>query len=93
MAAITNTSLVGPSESFHGDLPNGGPGEINSITDFIVYQSRNIPSTPLIAYPGHDTDASGFVDHTAEQLDTYADETAKWLSDSGLRPTVSASRW
>lgn len=64
------------------------PGKINSITDFIVYQAQSIPDTPLIAYPNSRHGASDFVDYTAKELDSFADETAKELTRQGLRPSV-----
>ena len=64
------------------------PNKINSITDFIVYQARSIPDTPLIAYPNSRHGASDFVDYTAKQLDSFADEAAKELTRQGLRPSV-----
>ena len=64
------------------------PPEINSITDFIVYQAQRIPDTPLIAYPNSANGASDFVDYTAKQLDSFADEAAKELTRQGLRPSV-----
>lgn len=67
------------------------PDKINSITDFIRYQARNIPDTPLIAYPSSEHGASDFVDYTAKELDAFADEAAKWLVAQGLKPTVGLS--
>lgn len=64
------------------------PGKINSITDFMLYQAQTIPDTPLIAYPASENGASDFVDYTARELDAFADEAARWLSEQGLRPSV-----
>jgi hypothetical protein len=61
---------------------------INSINDFIVHQAQTIPNTPLIGYPGSELGAADFVDYTAGDLDAFADEAAKYLSQLGLRPKV-----
>lgn len=65
------------------------PDKIRSITDFMLYQAQTIPDTPLIAYPSTELGAADFVDYTASQLDSFADEAAKWLSVQGLKPSVS----
>lgn len=66
------------------------PDKINSITDFIRYQARSIPDTPLLAYPSSEHGASDFVDYTAKELDSFADAAAKELTRQGLRPSVRA---
>lgn len=67
------------------------PDKINSINDFIVHQAHTLPNTTLIGYPGSELGASDFVDYTARELDTFADEAAKHLARRGLVPRVIPS--
>ncbi|KAH6670261.1 nonribosomal peptide synthetase-like protein [Plectosphaerella plurivora] len=62
------------------------PDKIECINDFILHQARNIPDTPLLAYPASELGSSDFADYTAKQLDQFADEAAKDLAAQGLSP-------
>lgn len=62
---------------------------MKSINDLIVNQAHLMPDLPLIAYPATEYGTADFTEYTARELDLYADEAAKHLSQQGLKPTVS----
>jgi hypothetical protein len=64
------------------------PEEINTINNLILHKARTAPQTPLVAYPISDAPDSELAEHTAKDLDHFADVVAKELTRSGLRPTV-----
>lgn len=89
MAAVVTASPGAAKPPSAVTIPE--PDKINSINDFIVYQAQSIPDTPLIAYPESTLGAADFVNYSARDLDTFADEAAKALTSQGLVPKVSRS--
>ena len=83
------TAVISPSlAAAKVPSPVAVPNKINSINDFIIHQARSIPDTALIAYPATELGAADFVNYSARDLDTFADEAAKALASQGLVPKV-----
>ncbi|KAI1340163.1 acetyl-CoA synthetase-like protein [Xylariaceae sp. FL0016] len=94
MAAYVATPLVPPSlvvDAKEDTLQSSGISQINSINDLILHRAETIPETPLIAYPDVVDGRSSWTEYTARDLDVFADEAAKELTNLGLTPKDDSS--
>ncbi|KAL8377138.1 hypothetical protein RB595_008015 [Gaeumannomyces hyphopodioides] len=59
---------------------------LNCVDDLIRERASTIPDAPLITYPNSPVRCADWVEYTARDLDTFADEAAKELTGRGLMP-------
>ncbi|KAI8625000.1 acetyl-CoA synthetase-like protein [Xylariaceae sp. FL1651] len=78
---------AGPSVEVEGKLSiPSGVDRMNSINDLILHRAEAIPNTPFITYSDSLDGRGSWVEYTARDLDIFADEAAKELTQRGLKP-------
>ncbi|TLD30841.1 hypothetical protein PspLS_01795 [Pyricularia sp. CBS 133598] len=84
----TDSETNAPSEntSQSNGAAHNSTDHFTTVDDLIRDRAATIPDTPLITYPNSRTRCADWVEYTARDLDTYADEAAKELSRLGLIP-------